>query len=342
VQRKRLTKPARHDGWSESYSAICVYAAEDDGRAAAAASHLTGTVHARRVGGRLERLSGPGRRVIDCAMAAVLVVALLVSHRGHPSGHAGAGPPVITVTATGVGVRSGAGQVAVVSADQPGSRIIQGDPNTTVAVSAIADSPAGVKTISLTAGNTQPITPPGGSAPAQPSRTSTELTTRRPIPVHFAPAARGTPAYATVTVKAVDVDGRANRLQVYFLAREIPLPSVEVFTATLTRRPLPFVTVRWSVAWCVEVPPGTCTVTIWYKITAAGTGPVWINVTHSMSATGSATVPLGTSHTPLPTDWTTMDWCATAASPASADLPAQYRDLPLGQPPMSAHVRFLP
>jgi len=248
---------------------------------------------------------------------------------------------VITVAATTADGRAGARPVTVASSNQPDNRIIQGDPNTTVAVSAAADSPAGVKKISLTAGNTRPITQLGGSPPARVLRISTDPTTRRPIIVRFAPATTSTPAYTTMTVNAIGFDRQASRLQVYFLTRGLPLPSVDRFTATLTPGRPASVAVQWSIAWCAELPPGSCTVTIWYKITIADTTPMWINATGSPHAAGSATIPLSTPHTPLPTRWTSMDWFATAESPASADLPRQFRDLPLGEPPASTHVRFL-
>jgi hypothetical protein len=287
--------------------------------------------------GLLGRPSRLQRRILCWAAAGMLVIALLITHRGPLPGHTGR--PVITVRAAMADGPAGAGPVSVVSTDRPASRIIHGDPNTTVAISATGDSPAGLKKISLAAGETPPITQLRGTASA-PLNISTDPSTRRPISVRFAPAARGTPGYVTAIVTAVGLDGQTNRLQVYFLTRGLPLPSVDTFTATLTRGWSPSVTVHWSIGWCAEVPPGSCTVTIWYKITATAATPMWVNAADSANATGTATIPLGTPHTPLPAGWTGMDWFATAESPASADLPAQFRDLPLGEPPMATHVRF--
>src|SRR6185437_7508670 len=176
---------------------------------------------------------------------------------------------------------------------------------------------------------------------AQTLWTSIDPKTGQPISVRFAPAVRGTAAYTTITVKAVGRDGQSNRLRVHFLTRGLSLPTVDAFTASLIQSRSPSVVARWSIGWCGEVPPGSCKVTIWYKITTADTAPAWISAFVTTQPTGTATIALGTANIPLPADWTAMDWFATAESPASADLPKQFRDLPLGEPPTATHIRFV-
>jgi hypothetical protein len=281
--------------------------------------------------GPLRAFFRPGRRVIGCTAAGVLVAALLFTHHGPPASRAGTGRPLITVVATTADGGPATVPVTVTSADHHDYEIMQGDPDTTVVINAFADSPAGPTTISVTAGGGPPITKHAANAPV----------TRHPMTIRFAPAVRGTAAYTTITVNAVARDGQANRLRVYFLTRGLPLPSVDAFTATLIQGRSPSVATRWSIRWCGEVPPGSCKVTIWYKITTAGTAPAWINAYATTHATGTATIALGTSQAPLPADWTAMDWFATAESPASTDLPMQFRDLPLAEPPTATHIRFI-
>jgi hypothetical protein len=284
----------------------------------------------------LHALVRPGRRVVGCAAAGVLLAALLITHPGPPAGRADPARPLITVVATTADGHPATMPVTVTSADQPDYEIIQGDPDTTVVLTALADSPAGMTTLSVTAGHAPPITTHAAHAPI-PGITGI---TGRPISRRFAPAVRGIAAYTTITVNAVAGDGHTNRLRVYLLTRGLPLPSVDTFTATLLPGRTPSVAARWSIRWCGEVPPGSCKVTIWYKLTTAGSAPTWIRAHATTHPTGTATIALGTAHTPLPAQWTAMDWFATAETPASTDLPTQYRDLPLGEPPPATHTRF--
>jgi hypothetical protein len=281
-----------------------------------------------------------GRPVIGYTAAGVLIAALLITHPGPPASRGGTGRPLITVVATTADGLTATVPATVTSADQH-DEIMQGDPNTTVVVTALADSPAGLTTIGVTAGTRPPITKHAAGARAPMLRMSTDPKTGQPISVHFAPVARGTAAYTTINVHAVDRAGQTNRLRVHFLTRGLPLPSVDGFTATLIQGRSPSVAARWSIRWCGEVPPGSCKITIWYKITTASVAPAWIGAFATTHPTGTAVIPLGTAHTPLPADWTAMDWFATAESPASADLPRQFRDLPLGEPPTATHIRFV-
>jgi hypothetical protein len=268
-------------------------------------------------GSRLHALFRSGRPLIGCTAAGVLVAALVITHPEPPASRAGAGRPLITVVATMADGLAATEPAAVTSADQHDDEIVQGDPNTTVVVTALADSPAGVTKISVTAGNGPPITQHATDRRAPTLWMSTDPETGRPLTVRFAPAVRGTAAYTTITVNAVDRDGQTNRLRVHFLTRGLPLPSVDAFTASLIHSWSPSVVVRWSIGWCAEVPPGSCKVRIWYKITATGTAAVWISAFATTHPTGTATIALGTGHTPVPADWTAMDWFATAESPAS-------------------------
>jgi hypothetical protein len=330
VERKHLTRYAPDSAPSMSCPTISV-----------CANGPTCSPDAHPVAGSLHGVSRSGRRVIGCTATGVLVAGLLITHQGQPASHAGTVRPLITVVATTADGQPATVPATVTSSDQHDHQIIQGDPNTTVVVSALADSPAGLRKISLTAGNRPQITKHAANSRARFLLASTDPITREPISVRFPPAVKGTAAYTTMTVSAVGRDGQTNRLRVYFLTRGLPLPSVDAFTATLIQGQSPSVVARWSIGWCGEVPPGSCTVTIWYKITAAGTDPVWISASATMHPTGTATIALGTPHTPLPADWTTMDWFTTAVSPTSADLPKQFRDMPLGEPPMATHIRFI-
>jgi hypothetical protein len=332
VARNSLTSHVPDSGPGMSGPTISVCAATDHSRPSPpAANGPTRSAIAHPVVGPLHALFRSGRRVVGCTAAGVLFAALLITHQGPPASRAGTARPLITVVATTADGVPATVPVTVTSADQHDYEIMQGDPNTTVVVTALADSPAGLKKISVTASSGLPITKHAASAPI----------TRQPITIRFAPAVRGTAAYTNITVNAVARDGQTSRLRVYFLTRGLPLPSVDAFTATLIRGRSPSVAARWAIGWCGEVPPGSCKVTIWYKITAAGTAPAWISAFATTHPTGTVTIALGTSHTPLPADWTAMDWFATAESPASADLPKQFRDLPLGQPPAATHIRFI-
>ncbi len=338
MQRRHLTRQAPDSASGMSCPTITVRAATDHSRPPPPAYGPPRSPGAHPIVGLLHALFRAGRPVIGCTAAGVLVAALLITHHGRPASRAGTGRPLITVVATTADGHPATVPVTVTSADRHDHEIMQGDPNTTVVVNALADSPAGLTKLSVTAGSGPPIT--NHAARARMLSASIDPVTRQPISVRFAPAVRGTAAYTTITVNAVGRDGQTNRLRVYFLTRGLPLPSVDAFTATMIQGRSPSVVARWSIGWCGEVPPGSCRVTIWYKLTAAGTAPAWISAFATTHPTGTATIALGTSHTPLPADWTAMDWFATAESPASADLPKQFRDLPLGEPPTATHIRF--
>jgi hypothetical protein len=183
-----------------------------------AATGSTPSPDAHPIVGRLHALVRSGRPVIGYTAAGALVAALLITHAGSPASRAGTGRPLITVVATMADGLAATEPATVTSADQH-DEIMQGEPNTTVVVTALADSPAGLTTISVTAGNGPPITEHATDARAQTLWMSTDPKTGQPISVHFAPAARGTAAFTTITVSAVDREGQTNRLRVHFLTR---------------------------------------------------------------------------------------------------------------------------
>jgi len=168
--------------------------------------------------GRLHALFRSGRPVFGYTAAGVLLVALLITHSGSPASHSGTGRPLITVVATTTDGLAATVPATVTSADQH-DQIIQGDPNTTVVVTALADSPAGVTTISVTTGTGPPITKHATDPRTPTLWTSMDPNTGQPITVRFAPPVRGTAAYTTITVNAVDRDGQTNRLRVHLLTR---------------------------------------------------------------------------------------------------------------------------